>query len=162
LPLATLLAPAFAILQPVNTTILGPYGYSPPVYPPRKLTGPAPCSQSSSLTYLLLANTTGPGGWEEALVKANAFVALLTIEKKAWMTTGANGPCVGNIGAVPRVGFYGLCLQDSLLGIRAVDYASVFPTGVTVAASWDRELMYQRGVALGAQFKGKGAHVALG
>ena len=36
LSLAVLLAPAAAIVQPLNTTILGPYGSVPPVYPSRE------------------------------------------------------------------------------------------------------------------------------
>lgn len=35
LPIAALLAPALAIVEPLNTTILGPYGHVPPVYPSR-------------------------------------------------------------------------------------------------------------------------------
>lgn len=41
-------------------------------------------------------------------------------------------------------------------------YASVFPAGLSAAASWDRDLVKQRGIGIGAEFKGKGAHVALG
>jgi hypothetical protein len=76
--------------------------------------------------------------------------------------TGTPGPCVGNIVAIPRLGFPGLCLQDGPLAIRVADYASVFPAGVSTAASFDRELMYDRGVQMGAEFRAKGAHVALG
>ena len=36
LSLAALLTPAIAIVEPLNTTILGPYGFVPPVYPSRK------------------------------------------------------------------------------------------------------------------------------
>ncbi|KAK6581586.1 hypothetical protein PZA11_006277 [Diplocarpon coronariae] len=139
---AALLAPARAVVQPLDTTILGAYGHSPPVYPS--------------------PNTTGLGGWEEALLKARDFVARLTLEEKATVVTGRPGPCVGNIVAIPRLGFPGLCLQDGPLAIRTADYASVFPAGVTTAASFDRTLMYERGVALGAEFRGKGATVALG
>lgn len=78
------------------------------------------------------------------------------------MVTGYPGPCVGNIVAIPRLGFPGLCLQDGPLAIRQVDYASVFPAGVSSAATFDRELIRARGVAMGAEFRGKGAHVALG
>ena len=39
---------------------------------------------------------------------------------------------------------------------------SVFPAGLTVAATWDRKLMNTRGSYLGAEFKAKGAHVMLG
>lgn len=77
------------------------------------------------------------------------------------MVTGQPGPCVGNILPIPRLGFAGLCLQDGPLAIRAVDYASTFPAGVTTAASFDRTLMYERGAQMGAEFRGKGAHVAL-
>ncbi|KAH7305614.1 beta-glucosidase-related glycosidase [Rhexocercosporidium sp. MPI-PUGE-AT-0058] len=138
---AALLAPALAVVQPLNTTILGQYGHSPAVYPS--------------------PNATGIGGWEEALAKAKEFTAQLTPAEKADMVTGKPGPCVGNIVAIPRLGFGGLCLQDGPLAIRTVDYASVFPAGVTTAASFDRQLMYERGVAMGAEFRGKGAQVAL-
>ncbi|TKA81302.1 putative beta-glucosidase G [Cryomyces minteri] len=118
------------------------YTSSPPVYPS--------------------PNTTGAGGWQNALSRANAFVSQLTLEEKASMVTGTTGPCVGNIAPIPRVGFNGLCLHDGPLAIREAVYASVFPAGVTTAASWDRGLMHQRGIYMGEEFRGKGAHVALG
>ncbi|KAF7588621.1 hypothetical protein BBP40_005459 [Aspergillus hancockii] len=42
------------------------------------------------------------------------------------------------------------------------ELVSVFPAGVTVASNWDRNLMYERGRALGAEFRAKGAHNILG
>jgi beta-glucosidase len=53
-------------------------------------------------------------------------------------------------------------MQDGPLSIRAASYATVFPAGLSAAATWDRDLIYQRGVALGQEFKGKGANVILG
>ncbi|KAF3767937.1 family 3 glycoside hydrolase [Cryphonectria parasitica EP155] len=146
--LSALLVPAvkadtvFSHVQPLNTTILGQYGFSDPVYPS--------------------PNTTGAGGWEAALAKAQAFVAELTIEEKAQMVTGVAGPCVGNILAIERLGFPGLCLQDGPLAIRVASYASVFSAGVSAAATWDRDIMYERGHAMGEEFRGKGAHIYLG
>ncbi|KAI1496236.1 putative beta-glucosidase G [Biscogniauxia marginata] len=133
---------SFSYVQPLNTTILGGYGHSPAVLPS--------------------PNATGVGGWEEALAKAKDFVAQLTLEEKSGLVTGTPGPCVGNIIAIPRVGFPGLCLQDGPLSIRVADYASVFEAGVTAASTWDRSLLYERGYALGEEFKAKGAHVLLG
>jgi beta-glucosidase len=78
------------------------------------------------------------------------------------MVTGQAGPCVGNIVAIPRLNFSGLCLQDGPLAIRVADYASVFSAGVSAGATWDRDIMYERGHAMGVEFKAKGAHVALG
>lgn len=77
------------------------------------------------------------------------------------MVTGTPGPCVGNIVAIPRLGFNGLCLQDGPLAIRVADYASTFPAGVSTASSWDRDLMFKRGVAMGEEFRGKGSQIAL-
>lgn len=95
------------------------------------------------------------------MTKAQEFVSQLTPEEKADMVTGAPGPCVGNIKAIPRLGFNGLCLQDGPLSIRVADYASVFSAGVSAAASWDRKILYERGFAMGEEFKAKGAQVAL-
>lgn len=132
---------AFSYVQPLNTTILGPYGHSPAVLPS--------------------PYTTGAGGWEDALVKAKEFVAQLTLEEKADMVTGQPGPCVGNIVAIPRLGFPGLCLQDGPLSIRVADYASVFEAGVSAASTWDKDILYNRGFALGQEFRAKGAQIAL-
>ncbi|KAI0476191.1 beta-glucosidase-related glycosidase [Xylariaceae sp. FL0804] len=141
-PLALASSGDFSHVQPLNTTILGPYGHSPAVLPS--------------------PNMTGAGGWDEAMEKAKAFLAELTLSEKADMVTGTPGPCVGNIVEIPRLGFKGLCLQDGPLAIRVADYASVFTAGVTIASTWDRDMMYQRGHAMGQEFKGKGAHIYLG
>lgn len=47
------------------------------------------------------------------------------------------------------------------MSLRTADYVSVFPSGVTIAASWDKSVMYERNIAMGQEFKAKGAHVAL-
>jgi beta-glucosidase len=133
---------AFSYIQPIDTKILTEYGSSPAVYPS--------------------PNITGVGGWEAALEKAKAFVAQLTTEEKADMVTGQAGPCVGNIVAIPRLNFSGLCLQDGPLAIRVADYASVFSAGVSAGATWDRQIMYERGHAMGTEFKAKGSQVFLG
>lgn len=77
------------------------------------------------------------------------------------MVTGVPGPCIGNIYPIPRLNFSGICLQDGPVSLRVADYVSVFPSGVTVAASWDKSVMYERNVAMGREFRAKGAHVAL-
>ncbi|RWA07853.1 hypothetical protein EKO27_g7244 [Xylaria grammica] len=47
-------------------------------------------------------------------------------------------------------------------GVARHDLVSAFPPGITVAATWDRDLMYRRAVAIGEEFRIKGAHVILG
>lgn len=70
--------------------------------------------------------------------------------------------CVGQVGAIPRLGLRSLCMHDSPLGIRGSDFNSAFPSGQTTAATWDRGLMYRRGNAMGVEFRGKGVNVLLG
>lgn len=53
-------------------------------------------------------------------------------------------------------------MQDSPVGVRFTDYNSVFPSGQTAAATFHRGLMYQRGLAIGKEHKGKGVTVVLG
>ncbi|KAI1801911.1 glycoside hydrolase family 3 protein [Daldinia bambusicola] len=104
-------------------------------------------------------------GWEEAYAKAKEFVSQLTLAEKVNLTTGVGWQgeqCVGQVGSIPRLGFRSLCMQDSPLGIRFADYVSAFTSGQTVAASFDRDLMYKRGKAMGEENKIKGVDVLLG
>ncbi|KAL2022532.1 hypothetical protein VTK56DRAFT_5139 [Thermocarpiscus australiensis] len=104
-------------------------------------------------------------GWKEAYAKAREIVSQMTLLEKVNLTTGvgwSSEQCVGNTGAVPRLGLRGLCLQDSPLGLRFNDYNSAFPSGQTTAATFDRGLMYRRGYAMGQEAKGKGVNVILG
>ncbi|KAH7073165.1 glycosyl hydrolase family 3 N terminal domain-containing protein [Paraphoma chrysanthemicola] len=108
-----------------------------------------------------------PIPWDEAVVKAKTFVAQLNTSEKVGLVTGSYGssrtlPCVGSIAAIERVGFNGLCLSDGPAGLGRSDGVSVFASGITVAATWDRRLMYERGRAIGEEFRAKGAHIHLG
>lgn len=126
-----------------STPVYGPS--SPPFYPSPYGTG-----------------YTVDGSWESAYASAIAFVKQLTLLEKVNITTGTGwelGPCVGNTGSVPRLGFGGLCLQDSPLGVRDTNYNSVFPPLSQAAKTWDRDLIRQHGLAMGQEFKGKGANV---
>lgn len=107
----------------------------------------------------------GAGDWAAAYTKAKTFVSQLTLLEKVNLTTGTGWQsqhCVGTTGPIPRLGFPSLCLQDSPLGVRYGDYASAFPSGMNAAMTWDRNLMYQRGYAMGSEFKAKGANFGLG
>ena len=107
----------------------------------------------------------GLGDWDRAYAQARDFVSQLTLLEKVNLTTGVgwqSEKCVGNVGAIPRLGFKALCLQDSPLGVRDADYVSAFPAGVTIASTWDRELFYQRGYDMGSEHRDKGVDIQLG
>jgi beta-glucosidase len=107
----------------------------------------------------------GSGDWQWAYKRAEEFVSKLTIDEKVNLTTGTGWQgesCVGQTGAIPRLGFRSLCMQDSPLGVRDTDFNSVFPAGLTVAASFDRNVWWERGYAMGSEFRDKGADAQLG
>lgn len=53
-------------------------------------------------------------------------------------------------------------MLDGPTAVNRNDLVSVFPAGLTVAATWDKDHFENRGKAIGREFKGKGAHIALG
>ncbi|CAG8931194.1 unnamed protein product [Penicillium salamii] len=112
---------------------------------------------------------TPPGGWiadwSEAYSKAQHIVSNMTLAEKVNLTTGTGffmGPCVGQTGSVPRFGIPNICLQDSPLGIRNSDHNTAFPPGITVGATFNKDLMYERGVGIGEEARGKGVNIQLG
>lgn len=55
-----------------------------------------------------------------------------------------------------------MCQQDNGNGIRGSEGASGFPTGLSVGAAWNKSSALLGGHYIGAEFKRKGANVALG
>lgn len=103
--------------------------------------------------------------WEASYKKAERLVAQMTLPEKVNITTGTGWSmdmCVGNNGAVPRLRFPSLCLQDGPLGIRFTENITAFPAGITTGATWSKELMYLRGKAHGVEAAAKGVNVLLG
>ena len=103
--------------------------------------------------------------WEESYKKAAVMVSKMSLPEKVNITTGTGWSqdlCVGNTAPANSVGFPPLCLQDGPLGIRFADHATAWPAGITVGATWNKDLMYQRGRALALEHRLKGVNVLLG
>ena len=103
--------------------------------------------------------------WTTSYKKAVDLVNRMSLVEKVNITTGTGwsmGLCVGNTGPAVSVGFPSLCLQDGPLGIRYVDHITAFPAGITVGATWNKDLMYKRGRAHGLEARLKGVNVLLG
>ncbi|KAI8851757.1 glycosyl hydrolase family 3 C-terminal domain-containing protein [Chytridium lagenaria] len=95
---------------------------------------PLPSAPSSSTSF--------DHPWWNATERAKETVKGMTIEEKVTVVTGngwQKGPCVGNIDAIPRIGF----------------------KGINVAATFDKAIMLEHGESLGREFRDRGAHVAL-
>ncbi|KAK0612508.1 glycoside hydrolase family 3 protein [Bombardia bombarda] len=121
------------------------YGRSPPWYPTPKGG---------------IAST-----WAGSYEKAARMVARMTLPEKVNVTTGTGwqmGLAVGTNAPAVHVGFPQLQLQDGPLGIRFADNITAFPAGITVGATWNRQLMYARGKAHAIEARAKGINVLLG
>lgn len=120
--------------------------------------------------YAAISSYPAPHGgwvpeWADSYRKAADLVANLTLAEKTNLTAGSGifmGRCVGNTGSALRVGLPQLCLQDGPLGVRNTDHNTAFPAGITIGATFDKDLMRRRGEAIGEEFRGKGVNVYLG
>jgi beta-glucosidase len=123
---------------------------------------------SPQIEYPLVANSSYyhfNSRWADAHQKARDYLSGWTVEEKSQLCTGTGwsfGRCVGNIPPIPSQNFSGLCLQDSPLGVRFADRVSAFPAGINSGSTFDKDLMYARGYAMGSEYKAKGVNIALG
>ena len=74
-------------------------------------------------------------------------------------------PYVGNVPGNTRLNIPPLTLNDGPQGFR--DNASpgtttAWPSGLTMAASFDKDIMFEWGSGMGKEFKAKGSNVQLG
>jgi beta-glucosidase len=152
--ISTVTAPGTCAAQPTNGLVPGttiPDGYTSP-----------------QIEYPLVVNSTyfrTSSKWDNAHKKAREYLAGWTVEEKSQLCTGTGwsfGRCVGNIPPIPSQNFSGLCLQDGPLGVRFADRVSAFPAGINAASTFDKDLIYARGNAMGKEFKAKGVNIALG
>ena len=108
--------------------------------------------------------------WSAAYAKAAGLVSNMTLLEMNNVTLGFSvnassmpgSTCSGVSGSVQRLGYPGMCFQDAGNGVRAQDGVSSFASGISVGASWNADLAYERGLYMGAEFQRKGVNVALG
>ena len=102
---------------------------------------------------------------------AEHIVEQLTLEEKAWIISG--GGDFWHTRAIPRLGIPALTLHDGPHGLRqalpksgqsALEVsipATNYPSLSAVACSFDRDLVFELGQALGAEAKAAGVDVLL-
>jgi len=107
--------------------------------------------------------------WQNAALppeqRADLLVSNMTLTEKIHMLHGSGVGYVGNVKGIQRLGVPALRLNDGPQGFRAVDYSGTstqFPSGLTVAATWDVDMATLWGQAMGKEFFDKGANVQLG
>ena len=99
------------------------------------------------------------------------IIEQLTLEEKAWMISG--GGDFWHTRAIPRLGIPSLTLHDGPHGLRKTEPksgqsglensypATSYPSLSAVACSFDRDLVFELGQALGAEAKAAGVDVLL-
>src|ERR1035437_9702095 len=60
-----------------------------------------------------------------------------------------------------RLGVPGFFMSDGPHGVRD-GLATAFPVGISMAATWDIDLINRVGISMGKEFRGKGKNQALG
>jgi beta-glucosidase len=119
--------------------------------------------------------TTGGGGGNGTCpwVGSTAPIATRVSEVMAQMTlaqkvsilhgNGNSSPYIGNVTGIPSLCIPNLGLQDGPAGVGdGLGGVTQMPSGNASAATFDPAYEQQYGAAIGAEFAGKGANVALG
>jgi beta-glucosidase len=92
--------------------------------------------------------------------RVQALVDQLTLEEKITLLGGKPGP--GSTFPVPRLGIPELRMADGPLGVHWwCEGATAYPAVIAAAASWDPELWYRLGSALGRDCRARGVHILL-
>ncbi len=103
----------------------------------------------------------------EQEAQIETWLSQLTLDEKIKLLSGAD---TWSTQAIPRLDIPDVIMTDGPHGVRA-DRASAkrpygdstaFPTGIGIAATWDRELVHEMGAALAEESRALGCDVLLG
>jgi beta-glucosidase len=173
------LCASFVVVLAILACVLGqqaaPNDASTPPYKwkNRGFAGPKPQSQTAHKHSV--EATPVDGKWRNKDLtpqeRAQELISAMTLEEKLVMVHGSDNSYGGDViyvGWVPgnkRLGIPELRLNDGPQGYRD-DLnpwtTTAWPSALTVSQSWDADLFYQWGEAMGDEFYRKGANVQLG
>lgn len=92
--------------------------------------------------------------------RAKILVDQMTLKEKVEYITGFRDGF--HLRPVERLGIPEIRLADGPQGVRNNTKSTLFACGVAAAASWDQNLAYEMGVALGQDSRARGVHILLG
>ncbi len=98
--------------------------------------------------------------------RVNELLAQMTLREKISLLSGKDS---WRTVAIPRLGIPSIVMTDGPHGVRATSDdgrlagpTTCFPTGISMAASWNPDLVEQVGQALGEETRGMGCDILLG
>ena len=97
---------------------------------------------------------------QEHRERAAALVAQMTLEEKCDYIGGSKDGFY--IRPVERLGIPLIRMADGPQGVRNNTKSTLFACGVAAAASWNEDVVYEMGVALGQDSRARGVHILLG
>lgn len=114
-----------------------------------------------SMTLLCMVTFAGAQEITQACKdRAKILVDQMTLKEKVEYITGFRDGF--HLRPVGRLGIPEIRLADGPQGVRNNTKSTLFACGVAAAASWDQELAYEMGVALGQDSRARGVHILLG
>jgi len=119
------------------------------------------CFLVSSLLCAGVASAQAKPSTEDAAVEArvDALLAKLTTAQKLEMLGGHDGFYVH---AEPSIGLPALRMADGPVGVRNVGASTAYPAGIALAATFDEDLAFEEGTALGRDAHARGVSFLLG
>ena len=103
--------------------------------------------------------------WSDSFHSAKELLSQMTLTEKISMMSGIGGDYVGNIPGVPRLGIPPISMNDGPQGFRddaRPGTTTSFPSGMTIAATFNASAAKIWGMAMAKEFYSKGANVQLG
>jgi beta-glucosidase len=92
--------------------------------------------------------------------RVQSYIARLTLEEKITLLGGKDGS--GCTQGIERVGIPELRMADGPMGVHWwCDASTAYPALIAAAASFDPELWYRLGDALGRDCRARGVHILL-
>ncbi|NLF39562.1 hypothetical protein GX586_08965 [bacterium] len=90
--------------------------------------------------------------------RIDGIISAMTLEEKVTLLGGTGGgtkPC-------DRVGIPAFKMSDGPVGVHwFTDCSTTYPASILLAASWDREMSYKVGAAIGRDARARGIHILL-
>lgn len=121
------------------------------------------------------------GPWSDRALppddRARFLLRAMTLDEKLAMLHGPSGECcqcttsaacayVGNVAPITRLGIPPITMNDGPQGFRTAGQhqgtSTAWPSGLTMAASWDPDAVREWGAGMGKEFYEKGSNVQLG
>ena len=120
-------------------------------------------SRKSFLTLAVFAAWAFTGNAQtvtpEHEARARELVSMMTLEEKLEYIGGYNS---FYLRAIPRLGIPEIWFADGPQGIRIDSRSTLYPSGMALAATWDRSLAYGTGEGIGQDARARGIHVVMG